>query len=54
MTFKHQRQANTSMPASTAMSVNAAMPTDTAMPVYLTSCETEMHIWKYGESDCFV
>ena len=30
------------------MPVNAANPANTAMPIFLTSCETEMRIWKYG------
>ena len=36
MTFKRRRRANT------------AKPTSTAMPIFLTSCNTEMHVWKYG------
>ena len=36
MMFKRQRQENT------------AMPENTAIPMFLTGCETEMHIWKYG------
>ena len=36
MMFKHEKRANTAMPA------------NTAIPIFLTSCETEMHIWKYG------
>ena len=34
--FKRWRQGNTAMSA------------NTAMPMFLASCETEMHIWKYG------
>ena len=44
MTFKRLRQANTAMQASNVMPVNAAMPANTAMPMFLTSCETELHI----------
>ena len=46
--FKRRRRANNSMPANAAMLANAALPANTAMPMFLTSCETEMHIWKYG------
>ena len=28
--------------------VNTAMPANSATPLFLTSCETEMHVWKYG------
>ena len=54
MTFKRRsweniaKPANTAMPASTAKPVNTALPENTAMPTFLTCCETEMHIWKYG------
>ena len=34
--FKRRRRAN------------IAMPANTAVPLFLTSSETEMHIWKYG------
>ena len=34
MMFKRQRRANTGMPG------------NTAVPMFLTSCGTEMHIWK--------
>ena len=36
MTLKRQRRAN------------AALPENSATPMFRTSCETEMHIWKYG------
>ena len=36
MKFKHRRQANTDMPA------------NTAMPMFLTSCEVEMHKKAYS------
>ena len=39
---------NTVMPANTAISLNTGLPASTAMPMFLTSCETEMHICKYG------
>ena len=39
---------HTAMPANAAMPANTAMPENTAMPMFLTSYETEMHIWKYG------
>ena len=32
------------MPANSTMPVNTAMLANTAMPMFLTSCETEMHI----------
>ena len=44
---------NTAKPTNAALPVNAAMPADTAMPVLLTSCEREIHIWKYGENELF-
>ena len=28
--------------------MNTAMSANNAMPMFLTSCEIEMHIWKYG------
>ena len=43
-------QANTDMPMNTSIAsdstrpANAAMPANTAMPMFLTSCESEMHI----------
>ena len=39
---------NTAMSAYTAMLENTAMPAYTSMTMFLTSCETEIHIWKYG------
>ena len=36
MTFKHRRRVDTAMSA------------NTATPMFLTSCEADMHIWKYG------
>ena len=39
MTFKCQRRAN------------IAMPANTAVPMFLTSCETEMHIGNMDESE---
>ena len=42
------------MPENTAIPVlpeNADMPADTAMPMFLTSWETEMHIWNMAESE---
>ena len=30
---------------------NTAMPANTAIPMFLTSCETEMHIWNIAESE---
>ena len=45
MTFKCRRRANTAI-----ASLNAAMPENTAKPMFLTSCETEMHI-KMTESE---
>ena len=39
---------NVTMPANATMPENAAMPANTAMPMFLTSCETEMFIRKYG------
>ena len=37
--FQHTRRANN------------AMPTNTAMPMFLTSCETEISIWKYDMAE---
>ena len=42
MTLKRQMRVNTAMPA------NAAMPADTAASIFPASCETEMHIRRYG------
>ena len=36
------------MPAIAAMPAITAMSTNTAMAMFQSSCETEMHIWKYG------
>ena len=41
MTFKRRRRTNTAMPGNTDIPANAA-----AMPIFLTGCETEMHMWK--------
>ena len=40
--------ANTAMPPNVAMPVNVAVAANTATPMFLTNCETKMHIWKYG------
>ena len=31
--------------------LTSSLPANTAMPMFLTGCETEMHIWKYGECE---
>ena len=36
------------LPANIAMPENIDIPGNTAMPMFQTSCETKMHIWKYG------
>ena len=44
MLFERQRRANTVKPANTDMAENAVMPANT---MFLTSCETEIHIlWR--------
>ena len=44
ITFKHQWQTNTAI----NHALRVCMPANTAMPIFLTCCESKMHIWKIG------
>ena len=49
MTFNVEgEQILLNIPVNTDMPANDAKPanTNTSMPIFLTRCETEMHIWK--------